>query len=322
MTREEYLKQLDENLASLTTDEKSEAIQYYSDYFEDAADDEKIMSELGTPEELAKSIVEKMANSLSVKDDEKSDDTENEDEESDTDSSSDEVDNNKSTKNDVNSGKLFYSFDKSSVKSMYLTFAASEVVIISGTKYSIETRGVEKDCLNVSLSPNGVLNISNNKRMNFSFWNHDRNRNMVPKILITVPSKAELKDFKLMLGAGSLETRDINLTYESGKFEVGAGNMILKNVYGSSSSLRCGMGNLEIAGSLKGDLNIDCGMGSVKVNISGDVNTYSYDAKIGLGDFRINGEKLSVVGKYVNDERKENNISVNCGLGSVNISIK
>ena len=54
MTREEYLNELKSSIMSLTTDEQAEAIQYYSDYFDEADDDEKVMRELGTPEELAK----------------------------------------------------------------------------------------------------------------------------------------------------------------------------------------------------------------------------------------------------------------------------
>ena len=64
MTREEYLNELKSSIMSLTTDEQAEAIQYYSDYFDEADDDEKVMHELGTPEELAKTIIEKFANAL------------------------------------------------------------------------------------------------------------------------------------------------------------------------------------------------------------------------------------------------------------------
>ena len=59
MNRDEYIKQLESNLLSLTEDEKAEAVQYYSDYFDEANDDQKVIEELGSPEELAKTITEK-----------------------------------------------------------------------------------------------------------------------------------------------------------------------------------------------------------------------------------------------------------------------
>ena len=64
MTREEYMKALKSNIQSLTVDEQEEALQYYADYFDEAGDDEKVMKELGTPEEVASSIIEKFANAL------------------------------------------------------------------------------------------------------------------------------------------------------------------------------------------------------------------------------------------------------------------
>ena len=62
MTREEYLSALKVEIMSLTTEEQQEALQYYSDYFDAANDDEKIINELGEPKELAKEIIEKFAN--------------------------------------------------------------------------------------------------------------------------------------------------------------------------------------------------------------------------------------------------------------------
>ncbi len=64
MTKEQYLKDLKNNIQSLSLDEQNEAIQYYSDYFEEAGDDEKVMAELGSPDDLAQTIIEKFANAL------------------------------------------------------------------------------------------------------------------------------------------------------------------------------------------------------------------------------------------------------------------
>ena len=44
MTKEEYLNQLKMHLNALTQDELSEALQYYSDYFEEANDDQKVIN--------------------------------------------------------------------------------------------------------------------------------------------------------------------------------------------------------------------------------------------------------------------------------------
>ena len=85
--------------------------------------------------------------------------------------------------------------------------------------------------------------------------------------------------------------------------------------------MRCGMGNFEYKGSVTGNVNIDCGMGSMNLELKGEPKNYSYDAKVGLGDFRFNGDKKSGVCQIYNNQKLENHFSVNVGMGSVNIKI-
>ncbi len=57
MRKEEYLRNLEKFLWDIPAEDRVEAIQFYRDYLEDAAEDwEEVLAALGTPEELAKSI--------------------------------------------------------------------------------------------------------------------------------------------------------------------------------------------------------------------------------------------------------------------------
>ncbi len=307
MTREEYMTELKNNIQSLTVDEQNEALQYYSDYFDDAGDDAKVMEELGSPEEVAKVIRERFSNTLVKDSKEKADDD----------------------KNDSSSGSngryeaLYYEFKTSDIKSVEFGFGAAEVVMIPGKKFSVETRGIAKENLMCRIAGEKTLVVKNlNKLSGFNFFNHaDRPGRMVPRILISIPEAAKLERFKAAIGAGNFVTKDISVSFEKGKIDVGAGNFVLKKIDASNLDMRCGMGNLNIEGSIKGKCNIDCGMGAIKLELSGNENDYSYDAKIGLGDFKFNNEKRSGVCQVYASTRKENHFSVNCGMGSVNIKM-
>ena len=61
MTKKAYLKKLENLIQALPEEERKEALDYYSSYFDDADDDEKVFQELGKPEELAKAIIEKFS---------------------------------------------------------------------------------------------------------------------------------------------------------------------------------------------------------------------------------------------------------------------
>ena len=198
MTRKQYMTALKNNIQSLTLDEQKEALQYYEDYFEEAGDDKKVMEELGSPEEVAEVIRERFSNTL-VKNNIASEDEEEE------------------TDNSTDSGRyeaLYYEFKTSDVKNVEFSFGAAEVVMISGDKYSVETRGISKENLLCRVDSEKTLVVKNlNKLSGFNFFNHhDRPGRMVPRILITVPEGASLGRFKAAIGAGNFVTKDIPLT--------------------------------------------------------------------------------------------------------------
>ena len=312
MTREEYLNELKSSIMSLSSDEQAEAIQYYSDYFDEADDDEKVMRELGTPEELAKTIIEKFANALV---DTKSSKADNE--------SDDDSDNERTSSVDGCSiDALYFEFKKSEVRNLSMDFGAAEVVLIEGDKYCIETRGLPEECMNCYLNKEGTLVVSNTRRFNLNFWSHNRRSRIVPRVLVTIPKDASVGKFRIGVGAGKFVSKTISLNCESGNVDVGAGNIVLDGIFGGKINMRCGMGNLEFTGTITGVVNLDCGMGNMELKLKGDPAAYSYDAKVGLGDFRFNGEKKSGVCQVYNNQKLANHFSVNCGMGSVNITIK
>ena len=196
-------------------------------------------------------------------------------------------------------------------------------MLIPGKKFSVETRGIAKNNLLCRIDGEKTLVVKNlNKLSGFNFFNHsDRPGRMVPRILISIPEDAKLGRFKAAIGAGNFVAKDISLGFEKGHIDVGAGNFVLKKVDACNLDMRCGMGNLNMEGSIKGKSNIDCGMGAIKLELKGNEADYSYDAKVGLGDFKFNDEKRSGVCQVYASSRKENHFSVNCGMGSVNIKM-
>ncbi len=311
MTREEYLNELKSSIMSLTSDEQAEAIQYYTDYFEEADDDEKVMRELGSPQDLAKTIIEKFANALV--------DTKSADSNSDGKDSSSEGNFEQDDRRSIDA--LYFEFAKHEVHNLSMDFGAAEVALIEGEKYSIETRGLPEESLNCYLNKEGTLVVSNTRRFNLNFWSHDRRSRIVPRILVTIPGNAVVEKLRISVGAGKLVSRKICLSCHSGNINVGAGNMVLDGIFGGRIDMRCGMGNLDFKGSITGSVNLDCGMGNAKLDLKGDPKAYSYDAKVGLGDFRFNNEKKSGVCQIYNNQKLENHFSVNVGMGSVSIKI-
>ncbi|MBD5545531.1 MAG: DUF1700 domain-containing protein [Lachnospiraceae bacterium] len=62
MNREEFLKKLESLLSDIDASERKEALEYYEEYFEDSEKEEAdVIRELGSPQEVAHSIREELA---------------------------------------------------------------------------------------------------------------------------------------------------------------------------------------------------------------------------------------------------------------------
>lgn len=302
MTRKTYLRNLEKNISSLSEAEIKDAIAYYSNYFDDADDDEKVINELGSAEDLAAKIIENSKKRVAALE---------------TSVDSDSGKNEGESESDA----LYYEFDREVIKSLQMNLGAAEIVLIPGKNLCVESRGIEEDALSCVLTTKGGLTITNEKRVNFDFFNHGRKFRVVPRLLITIPEQLCVESLKIRIGAGSLITKGISLNANTASFEVGAGNVSLDTLNCGGSKFRCGMGNLTYTGSLIGHCDIDCGMGNVKLTLTGNADEYSYDGKVGLGDLKINDEKKSGVGQIECSEKKSNHLSINVGMGSVFVKI-
>lgn len=308
MNREEYLKELKSCIQALPIEEQNEALDYYYNYFEDANDDEKVISELGTPSKLAEEIKAKFACVPATKAEEaKTEENEKYEE--------------NRIKGDPTA--LRFSFDKDKVKNLDFALGIAEIVMISGDTFKVETRSIDPNIFRCELSERGTLIVQNTHKMpSFKFLGHENPSHKHPRILITIPQDAKIEIARISVGAGSLTAKDTCFSCKSGKFEVSAGNLDIKKIKGGNIDFRCGMGKLSFSGITTGQCNVDCGMGSIDLEISGISSEYSADAKIGLGEFKFNDQKKSGIGDMSCLEKKINHFSVNCGFGCVTINVR
>jgi Predicted membrane protein len=298
MTRQDYLSELKEQLRSLPVEEQEEALEYYRGYFEDAGNDEEVMREFGTPEELAKSIVSKFAGVPSVR---------------------------QKRTNDSNDGSCG-SFTNDEVRSLDISLGGAEIMMIQGPNFSVDYRGLAPGDIRYGLSPFGTFSIENTRKMpDMSFWIHDdTSGNTVhhPRILIRVPACTKIDLLRLHIGAGAFTAKDVDIQTSRSYIDVGAGTIVLSKIRGGAAEFRCGMGNITYTGELHGLIKADCEMGNITLNLDGRPEDYSIGGKVGLGSVRFNEIHKDGFGTIVCSEFKENHFSINCGMGSVRICVR
>jgi len=216
---------------------------------------------------------------------------------------------------------LYFSFEGQDIKSIFLDFSFANIVVIEGESFSVESRGITNSNLICKVKEDGTLIIKNDNLLEqFDFTKHDR-RKFIPRILVTIPKDFYFESWRVNLNAGSFLANEINSSCKSGAIRVNAGQIRINSLKGGKIDFACAAGSINFSGNLEGRSNVDCGMGSINLNIKDSINNYSCDARVGLGSVKLNEELLSTLGHSYADKICDNHISVNCGMGSVNLNI-
>lgn len=131
----------------------------------------------------------------------------------------------------------------------------------------------------------------------------------------------QIKDIsvqELALNTGATETNIQNLTVmSSAEIDAGTGEIVIDNSNITNLDIDAGVGNLEYTGYLQGTSDIDCGVGNVELNLKGTETMYKITAEKGIGELKINGNKLSgtqTVGSGTNI------VELSGGIGSLAIT--
>ena len=123
------------------------------------------------------------------------------------------------------------------------------------------------------------------------------------------------KDLKLNLGAG--ETIIEKIITEKAKVDTGTGAFTIKSGKISNLDFDIGIGESNITAQITGNNKIDTGIGAVNLNIIGRKDDYKISIDKGIGEVKIENEKISDSATIGNGQ---NNIKINSGIGAVNVA--
>jgi hypothetical protein len=217
-----------------------------------------------------------------------------------------------------------------------------DVKILKGDTFSIDAENLIDESMESYVS-DGTWIIKEDEDyfnvfgMRFSLrqmirWNDD----FTPRITITIPEDFVAENISINIGAGSVQAEEIqaengNFEVDAGRLEinhlivneksgynVGAGEMILKNIEVNDITVDCGVGDVVIDGMITGDNKIECGVGEVELNVIGEEEDYSYEVNSGIGNVTINNNSFNNMSNHIikNDEA-DNYFYLDCGIGNI-----
>lgn len=175
---------------------------------------------------------------------------------------------------------------------------------------------------------NGCLVISEKER----FWGYDAGK---VKLNIYIPEGTVFDKADIVTGAGIVSVNELSaetLLLELGAGEVnikkltafdraeidgGAGSITISDGTLHDLDLDMGVGELKLTGRLTGESDLNYGVGATDLVLLGSVDDYCVEIDKGLGEAKIDGEKMNDEGVYGSGENK---IDIDGGVGEMKIS--
>lgn len=153
-------------------------------------------------------------------------------------------------------------------------------------------------------------------------------------ILITIPKNAHFEKVEINAGAGSVNIDYLvcdkmelevgagatYITYievdEEAEFECGVGDFKIGDGKINDVSFELGLGKVDINASVMGKSKVEAGIGQLNFTIPEKRSLYTVEAETGLGELRIDGEKIEGNTKIGDGE---NRLTIEGGIGSVSL---
>ncbi|CRH85148.1 Predicted membrane protein [Chlamydia trachomatis] len=290
MTQTQFLDELAQLLQPLPREEYNEAIDYFTELFEEAGpeNESSILDGLGSPKEVANELISKLASSPATIQQKENTSNHSNFHQEDTTFSQGEADSNQARVDLDDFNQLFLHFGSLDI-SIFQTKEKNAYLLADSTnQLEIENK-------------DGHLNIRqsfNKQKEKFSFG---FNMEFLIKGILTevfsgntiklyIPQDKKLEQVSIQLGSGGVMARHLAIT--SGTIQTGSGDIDLNQCQLTQVKLSAGSGDMDLRSCQvkKGIIQI----GSGDISLTDSTINYS-QIQLGAGDMEINKGQLEQV---------------------------
>lgn len=221
----------------------------------------------------------------------------------------------------VQYGQVFYDVEELDIE---IAFADFEIKI--GEELKVEGQIYKDFKIEVE---NKTLKIEDvNKKWIFNSNDAAQLTLYVPEDLVFSKAKIEIgagttnieklkaTNLDLNLGAGAVNIQ--NCEAEKTDIECGAGKVEIQNSSLKNLDLDTGVGEFSYNGYILGNSSIECGIGKLTLDLKGGEDIYSINTEHGIGEIRLNGNKVEDNKTQGNGE---NRIKIEGGIGEIRINM-
>ena len=224
------------------------------------------------------------------------------------------------------SGEMIERSVGSNYTSLKVDISASELEIITGEKFGLQTNHKYLEC-----KEKGEILEINERKPFFSVFDSGM------KVVLTIPDGTVFDNVDISagagsvtidelsanmldidLGAGELKTGQLN-AIDNTEIDGGAGSVTINGGSLNNADIDMGVGELNLTSELFGKSSIDYGVGETNLVLIGEKDDYKIELDKGIGKAMIDGRKMSDDSVYGTGK---NFIEIDGGVGELNITFK
>lgn len=140
-------------------------------------------------------------------------------------------------------------------------------------------------------------------------------------ITVYVPEGFVAKEIKLDVAAGTVEAE--TLSAKKAALDIDAGTVKADNVsILEKGTVEVNVGSVTLDGAFKGKVELECNVGTIILRSGNQsTNDFNYKLESNAGSIRINNEEYSNTKEEIQNNA-ENELDVECNVGSININLK
>ncbi len=206
-------------------------------------------------------------------------------------------------------GEADFSENYSGVEKIDMKMAMGDVVILEGSSFNVTYNGHE-DLKPEVTQDGGSLKIKQKKNIKIKPVNLG---NIKCTLSVTVPSNPSLKELEADLDMGDLKISDV--TCDKLEAELAMGNLEIKKVKAEKITADCKMGDCKVYDSTFDELKGNCDMGNVHVKLTDSVDNYGIEAKVDMGDIKIDGHNEG--NEY--NSKGDKTMDLNVDMGNITV---
>ncbi len=218
---------------------------------------------------------------------------------------------------------------ENSIKSIEIDVDVAKILITTGENDAFHAKNTKSARILCELDDDGTLHIYDKRQKS---WFLDSlfsiNEVSAPIGTLVLASSINLESLDIDCDVGMVTIEDVLIETQELEVSVAVGNVEISDIKSYESDINVEVGSAKIEGELLGKNDIKCAVGKLTINVTGNIEDYSYEMQNNIGSITVNGNSSKGFGNLnafdkndITQVKKMNHFDLICDIGEIVVKI-